>query len=100
MILYHPHRYIGAFCGNSPTMTATPIWHKANSDFTVDYENHVLLELVNSTIADVCMKEQLTETLVLGILDRYIAGEVDWNKIDAIGLLGMDEIALKKGYKD
>ena len=100
MIVYHPHRYICAFCDNSPTTTATPIWHKANSDFTVDYENHVLLELVNSTIADVCVKEQLTEALVLGIVDRYIAGQVDWNKIDAIGLLGIDEIALKKGYKD
>ncbi len=99
-IIYKPHRYICEFCDNNPTTTATPTWHKANSDFTIDYENHVLLELVNSTIADVCTKEKLTEALVLGILDRHISGAVNWETIEKIGLLGIDEIALKKGYKD
>jgi len=37
---------------------------------------------------------------VEAIIDRYISTEVEWSKITEIGLLGLDEISLKKGYKD
>jgi transposase len=99
-IIYQPHRYVCENCDNNPTTTATPNWHSANSAYTKDYENHVLLELVNSTLADVCMKEKLSEESVLGILNRLIETQVDWSAIDYLGIIGMDEIALKKGYKD
>jgi len=52
-IIYKPHRYICDDCKNNPTTTATPGWHKPGSNFTVDYENNVLLQLVNSTVVDV-----------------------------------------------
>lgn len=99
-IIYRPHRYICDDCDNHPTTTATPSWHRANSSYTIDYENHVLLELVNSTIADVCMKEKITEAAVTGILDRNINAEVNWDLIFYLGIIGIDEIALKKGYHD
>jgi transposase len=41
-IIYKPHRYICDACDDSPTTTATAIWHKPNSTYTIDYENHVL----------------------------------------------------------
>jgi hypothetical protein len=34
---------------------------------------------------------------VMGILDRHIQGEVDWNQFVRLDVLGLDEISLKKG---
>ena len=52
-IIYKPHRYMCEDCDNQPTTAATPSWHKQNSHYTVDYETHVFMELVNSTLVDV-----------------------------------------------
>ncbi len=99
-IIYKPHRYICESCDDNPTTTATPGWHKRDSSYTIDYENHVLMELINSTIVDVSIKEALTEAAVLGIIDRHVESSVDWDSIAILDVLGIDEIALKKGYKD
>ena len=56
--------------------------------------------MINSTIVDVAIKNKLTEEMVLGILDRNIKSEVNWETLNCLGVLGIDEIALKKGYKD
>ena len=99
-IIYKPHRYICEDCDDQPTTTATPSWYKQNSSYTVDYETHILMELVNSTLVDVSVKEQLTESSVKGILDRHIASELNWAVVSYIGVIGIDEIALKKGHKN
>src|SRR5712692_2989966 len=36
----------------------------------------------------------------MGIIDRYISTEVDWKAIQRLCVIGIDEIALKKGHKD
>jgi len=77
-IIYSPHRYICDDCKDNPTTTATPFWHKPNSSFTKDYEQYILLELINSTIVDVSRKLKLTEDVVQGVLDRYISSEIEW----------------------
>jgi transposase len=46
------------------------------------------------------MKRGIGEATVEGIINRHIDQQVDWQKIKAIPLLGIDEIALKKGHKD
>ena len=33
-------------------------------------------------------------------MERNISDRVDWSKITSIGVLGLDEIALKKGHRD
>jgi len=99
-IIYKPHRYICDDCDNHPTTTATPSWHNRDSQYTIDYENHVLMELINSTIVDVSIKEALTEESVNGIVNRHIESSVDWESFTTLDVLGIDEIALKKGYKD
>jgi transposase len=99
-IIYKPHRYICEDCDDNPSTTATPSWHKRDSSYTIDYENHVLMELINSTIVDVGKKEALTEASVMGIVDRHIESSVDWESINIVDVLGIDEIALKKGYKE
>ena len=99
-IIYKPHRYLCEDCDNNPTTTSTPSWHNRDSSYTIDYENHVLMELINSTIVDVSIKESLTEPSVMGIVDRHVASSVNWKSIQSLDVLGIDEIALKKGYKD
>ena len=99
-IIYKPNRYICEDCDNNPTTTATPRWHHRDSSYTIDYENHVLMELVNSTVIDVSIKESITEACVMGIINRHIQSSVDWKLINTLDVLGIDEIALKKGYKD
>jgi len=64
------------------------------------YENHVLLQLINSTVSDTAIKENLTVDEVQGIIDRNIDKEVDWSSYDSIELMGIDEISCKKGHKD
>jgi transposase len=56
--------------------------------------------LINSTISDVSMKRGIGEAAVEGILNRHISQQVDWQSIQAIPILGIDEIALKKGHQD
>jgi transposase len=46
------------------------------------------------------MKFGIGEAAVEGIINRHIHQQVDWQTIKAIPLLGIDEIALKKGHKD
>lgn len=99
-IIYSPHRYICEDCQNNPTTTATPSWHSQNGSHTTEYEDHLLMELVNSTIVDVAIKERITEEAVLGVVNRRIASKVNWNNIKTLGVIGIDEISLKKGYKD
>jgi transposase len=59
-----------------------------------------LLALIGSTISDVARKERLSYDLVLGALRRQIAATVNWKEIEQLEILGLDEIALKKGHRD
>jgi transposase len=36
----------------------------------------------------------------MGIIDRYISTEINWESIRRLDVIGIDEIALKKGHKD
>jgi transposase len=75
-------------------------WHSANSPYTRAYEEHILRALINSTLEDVSQKEGLGYGAVRGILERRVATGVDWTRYARLGVLGIDEIALKKGHRD
>ena len=60
----------------------------------------MLLACVNSTVADVSIKEGIGYEAVRGIIDRYVAKEVDWSTIKNLEVIGIDEISLKKGHQD
>jgi transposase len=64
------------------------------------YDDHVMLQLVNATIQDVSLKEKLAYDRVLGVLERRVNRKVDWGQYDCLNVLGLDEIALKKGHGD
>lgn len=97
---YQPKRYRCEYCDGQPTTTQHLDWHEPNTPNAFAYEQYILFQLVNSTITDVSIKEKLTYDGVLGILERNISAEVDWLQITSIGVLGLDEIALKKGHGD
>lgn len=96
---YRPRRYQCQDCEGRPTTTEKLEWHDANSPHSFVYDNHILLQLVNSTVADVSLKEGLSYDRVAGALERRIEASTDWTGIAAIEVLGLDEIALKKGHR-
>ena len=91
-------RYKCTDCGKTTTQQVS--WRKRKSPHTVEYDIHVLTELVNSTIFDVSIKEDIGCGAVSGTIDRYIETEIDWMNFEKIDVLGLDEISLKKGHKD
>lgn len=99
-IRIRPARYQCLFCNNKPTTTQKLSWYNQRSPNTKAYEEHVLLQTVNSTIEDTAVKENLGYEAVTGIINRYIECEVDWNSIKKLETVGLDEISLKKGHKD
>jgi transposase len=97
-IRFYPKRYECTPCRKTTTQQlcgCEPYCHH-----TLASENQVLLQLVNTTVSDVAIKENLTIKEVQGIINRQISKEVDWDSYDKIELLGIDEISIKKGHKD
>ncbi len=99
-LCYRPKRYQCQACEGHPTTTEKLDWQDANSPHSFAYDNHILLQLVNSTIEDVSVKEGLCYESVAGALERRIESSTDWTGMADIEILGLDEIALKKGHRD
>ena len=95
-----PRRGICRHCKDGPTTTEVLDWYKVNSKQTKAYEQHLLFQLVNSTVADVSAKESVDYHVVESLIDRMIETEIDYSTISSFDVLGLDEISLKKGYQD
>ena len=95
-----PPRYQCIDCEDNPITTQTSPWYTQRSPQTRDYEDYVLLQLINSTVEDVSIKEGLGYEAVMGVIKRRIDTEVDWSEIERIDVIGLDEISLKKGHRD
>ena len=95
-----PKRFLCQECDKHPTTTQTCDWYEAKSPHTKLYEQFILRELVNSTVTDVSLKQNLAEDAILGILERHISTEPNWQALENCHELGIDEISLKKGHKD
>jgi transposase len=100
IIEIRPKRFRCPTCDDNPTTTQKLDWYDERSPNTKAYDQWLLMQLIGSTISDVARKEQTTYDAVLGALDRRIAAEVSWDQIEELGVLGLDEIALKKGHRD
>lgn len=99
-IIIKPKRYL---CCNHSTKTTTTQklpWYREKSKITRKYEEHILLSLINSTIKDTSIKEDIGYGIVEGIIDKNISSEMDWDGLVNLNKLGIDEISLKKGHKD
>jgi transposase len=95
-----PKRYQCPYCPEHPTTTQHMSWHEERSPHTKAYDTHVLLSLVNCTVADVSVKEGLGYEAVQGVIDRRIREKVDWSEFQDLAQIGIDEIAIKKGHRD
>jgi len=63
---------------------------------TKPFEHHLLFKLINSMVSDVSRKENVDYHTVANLIDCYIESEIDFSKIKEIGILGLDEISMKK----
>ncbi len=101
---YWPKRYRCENCDGHPTSSQGLDWHEPHSPNAFMHEQHLLLQLVNATIEDVAVKEQISAASIVGILERYISARVDWSQFTRLGQLGLDEIALTfhvtEAYRD
>jgi transposase len=95
-----PKRFRCPWCDRHPTITQTRDCYDPKALHTKAYERHLIVQLVNSTFTDVEAKEDVTSDAVMGILDRWIASSVDWDRLSPFATLGIDEIALLKGHGD
>jgi transposase len=95
-----PVRYQCEYCDDKTTTTEQASWYNRRSKFTKAYEEYLLKMLINSTITDISHKEAVSFDDIEGILNRRIEKEVNWDSLKKINILGLDEIALKKGHKD
>lgn len=95
-----PKRYRCPYCEGGPTTTQELAWYTAKSPHTKAYEKYLLLQLVHATVEDVSLKEEIGYKALEGLVDRWISTEVNWAEVKGRKILGLDEIALKKGHRD
>ena len=95
-----PKRYRCTKCDGGPTSTQRCAWYDPRNPHTRAFEESMMLALLGSTVADVAAKHGLGYDAVEGMLSRHIEEKVDWDAFERLGLLGLDEIALKKGHRD
>jgi transposase len=95
-----PKRFRCPFCDDHPTTTQQLDWYEPRSPHTRAYDEWLLLLLIGSTFSDLACKEGLTYDVILGALRRHITGEVNWAEFTSLAILGLDEIALRKGHQD
>jgi len=98
-IRIRPVRYQCLHCAGKPTTTQKVSWYVQRSPHTKAYDDHLLLALINSTVEDVSLKEDLGYKAVAGVMERYIHYQVMWKQITRLDVIGLDEISLKKGHK-
>ena len=95
-----PKRFKCPYCSDKPTTTQQLSWYQSKSPHTKAYEEQVLLQVVNSTVQDVATKESLGYEAVVGVIKRRLETKVNWLELERLEVVGLDEIALKKGHKD
>jgi len=99
-IRLRPKRYRCPNCSGKPTTSQRLSFYEPGASTTKAYQQYLLLRLVNSTVEDVSRKEEVGYEALMGVIDRHISREVNWDEHESIEVLGLDEIALKKGHRD
>lgn len=93
-----PKRYRCPHCDG--TTTTQPLsWYGRRSLHTKAYEQWLLRMLIDSTVSDVSRKLDVSEACVIGVLERWIETEVNWEAFESIEVMGIDEISLKRGHR-
>jgi transposase len=96
-MVIRPKRAQCPTCQHQPTTTQTLKWYDQRSPHTKAYDRYLMKLLIGSTVADVSFKENLGYDTVLGALERQVDKEVNWDEVQNLGTIGIDEVAHKKG---
>jgi transposase len=96
-IRLRPKRYECPNC-KGKTSTQELNWYDPKSPHTKAYDRSLMLHLVNSTVKDVSRKENIGYDAVEGAIDRCIHIKVNWDEFTELEIMGIDEIAIKKGH--
>lgn len=94
-----PRRAQCPTCLHNPTTTQTVTWYDQRSPHTKAYDRYLMKLLIGSTVADVSLKENLGYDAVVGALERQVEEEVNWEQVQNLGTIGIDEVAHKKGHQ-
>ena len=95
-----PKRFRCPTCDDHPTTTQQCDWYEPRSPHTKAFDQSLLRQLIHSTVSDVARKQEVSYDAVLGAIKRGVACEVDWREFKALKVIGVDEIALRKGHRD
>ena len=98
-IRLRPKRYECPYCSKKTT-TQKLDWYETNSPHTKAYDEHLMLQLISSTVEDVSRKEDVGYDAVEGAINRCIHATVNWDEFDELQIIGIDEIALTKGRRN
>jgi len=96
-IIIRPKRARCANCLHNPTTTQTLDWYDQRSPHTKAYDRYLMKLLIGSTVADVSLKENLGYDAVVGALERQVDDQINWDEVQNLGTIGIDEVAHKKG---
>lgn len=98
-IRLRPKQYKCPHCDGRIT-TQTLDWYETKSPHTKAYDQHLMVQLISSTVEDVSHKEDVGYDAVEGAIGRCIQATVNWDEFDALSVIGIDEIALTKGRRN
>jgi len=99
IIRLRPKRGQCRHCPYEPTTTQVLDWYEPRSPHTKAYDQHLVKQLIGSTIEDVSLKEKVGYDAVVGALQRQLPTSINWDEVSNLGTVGIDEIAMKKGHK-
>jgi len=99
-IVIRPRRAQCATCLHQPTTTQKLNWYEQRSPHTKAYDQYLMKQLIGSCVKDVSLKEKVGYDAVLGALQRQVESDVNWDEIQNLGTIGIDEVAHKKGRKN
>jgi transposase len=99
-ICIRPRRGRCLVCETEPTTTQVLEWYDQRSPHTRAYDRYLLKQLVNSTIEDVSLSENVGYDAIVGALNRQIDTQVNWEQVDDLSTVGIDEVAMSKGRKN
>jgi len=95
-----PVRYQCENCDDHPTTTEQYDWCSRNAKTTHALEDYLMRLLIHSTVQDVSRKENIAYKTVVAVLNRKIDVGINWDVFTNLDVIGIDEIASKKGYND
>lgn len=99
-ICIRPRRGRCYACETEPTTTQILSWYEQRSPHTKAYDRYLLKQLVNNTIEDVSLSEEAGYDAIVGSLNRQVDTEINWDEVDDLSTVGIDEIAMRKGRKN